>query len=233
MPGLQTTQATNMSPQPLDAVIIGPASAEYCVIWLHGLGADGHDFEPIVPELNFPQKPRTRFVFPHAPSRAVTLNQGYVMPAWYDIVAISDHAVQDEAGIRESAARIVTLLEREQARGVEAANIVLAGFSQGGAIAQHVALRYPRRLAGLLALSTYLPLAGSLAAEAAAENRGLPIFMAHGRYDPVVPLSMAETSRQLLVQQGYAVDWRVYPMEHSVLPEEIADISDWFAHCLG
>jgi phospholipase/carboxylesterase len=222
-----------MSLQPLDAVIIGPDNADYCVIWLHGLGADGYDFEPIVPELDFSQKSRTRFVFPHAPSRPVTLNQGYIMPAWYDIVAINEQAAQDEAGIRESATQIVTLLEREQARGVKTANIILAGFSQGGAIALHVALRYPHRLGGLLALSTYLPLAESLAAEAAAENLGLPIFMAHGRYDPVVPLKMAEASHQRLVEQGYRVDWRVYPMEHSVLPDEIADISDWLATCFG
>jgi len=222
-----------MSSELLDAVILGPSSADYSVIWLHGLGADGHDFEPIVPELDFPQRLRTRFVFPHAPSRPVTLNQGYVMPAWYDIVSIDEHAIQDEAGIRGSAARIVALLEREQAQGVKAGNIVLAGFSQGGAIAMHVALRYPRGLAGLLALSTYLPLAERLTIEMAAENRGLPIFMAHGRYDPVVPLGMAEASRRVLVEQGYSVDWRVYPMEHSVSPQEIADISDWLAQRLN
>jgi len=217
----------------LEAVIIGPETAENCVIWLHGLGADGHDFEPIVPELRFSQKSRTRFVFPHAPSRPVSLNQGYVMPAWYDILAIDDEAEQDQAGIRESAAQIVALMTREQERGIPPQRLVLAGFSQGGAIALHVALRYHQRLGGLLALSTYLPLAGYLAHEASAENRDLPIFMAHGQFDPVVPLALAEVSRQRLAQQGYDVDWHLYPMEHSVMPQEIADIGDWLEQRLA
>jgi len=221
-----------MSKKLLDAVIVGPDEAKYSVIWLHGLGADGHDFEPIVPELDFKTKAQTRFIFPHAPSRPVTLNMGYVMPAWYDIVAIDDQAIQDEAGIRETADRISDLITQEQQRGVASERIVIAGFSQGGAIALHLGLRYPQRLAGILALSSYLPLAQMLAQEAASANRKIPIYMAHGEYDPIVPITLAQQSRAHLTTLGYEVDWRVYPMEHSVCPQEIADISRWFDQVL-
>jgi phospholipase/carboxylesterase len=221
-----------MSEPLLDAVIVGPADASYSVIWLHGLGADGHDFEAIVPELRFHTKPRTRFIFPHAPARPVSINQGYVMPAWYDIVAIDDKAIQDEAGIRHSANQIMALIAQEHQRGVSSEHIVLAGFSQGGAIALHVGLRYPHRLAGVLALSTYLPLQDKVAGEASAANRGIPIYMAHGQYDPVVPLQLAQQSQRVLSELGYHIAWHLYPMEHSLIPTEIDDISAWFGNVL-
>lgn len=217
----------------LPAVRVGPAKARYSIIWMHGLGADGHDFEPIVPDLNFKQKPQTRFIFPHAPSLPVSWNNGYVMPAWYDIVAIGKDAPQDEVGIRKSQKAINALIENEITQGVPAKHIILAGFSQGGAIALHTALRYPHKLAGILALSTYLPLVDKLAGEASAENKNIPIFMAHGDYDPVVPIELAEMSRQKLMTLDYKVLWRTYPMEHGVLPDEINDISVWFEQTLG
>lgn len=211
----------------LDTVTVDAADARYSVIWLHGLGADGHDFEPIVPELAFRQKPHTRFIFPHAPSRPVTLNMGYEMPAWYDIFAIEAQAQQDEAGIRDAADSIHALIEREHARGVAHEHIVLAGFSQGGALALFQGLRNPQRLAGILAMSTYLPLSDHLAEELAPANAHTPIFMAHGSDDPVVPISLGRLSLQRLQQQGCAVQWHEYPMQHSVIPEEISDISQW------
>ena len=217
-----------MSDKLLDAVIVGPTDATYSVIWLHGLGADGHDFESLVPELHFKNKHRTRFIFPHAPARPVTLNQGYVMPAWFDIIAIDDKAAQDEAGIRQTANQIIALIAREHQRGVSSEHLVLAGFSQGGAIALHVGLRYPHRLAGILALSTYLPLLEKVADEASAANKDIPIYMAHGEYDPIVPLQLAQLSHRHVGELGYHVDWHVYPMEHSVIPPEIDDISAWF-----
>ena len=214
-----------MSGDLLDSVEIAPRGApELAVIWLHGLGADGHDFEPIVPELRL-RRP-VRFVFPHAPIRPVTINNGLEMRAWYDIVGF-DAAREDGAGIRASTAAVTRLLDREIERGVAAERIVLAGFSQGGAIALHLALRDPRRLAGVLALSTYLPLAASLGQEKSAANAALPIFMAHGEYDPVIELSHAVASRKILEREGYAVDWHVYPMPHSVCAPEIAAIAVW------
>ncbi len=216
-----------MSSPLLPAVKIGPADAQYSVIWLHGLGADGHDFEPIVPDLNFTHKNQTRFIFPHAPSIPVTINNGYVMPAWYDLAGISADAAQDEAGIRDTETKIQALIAHEMAQGVKPGNIVLAGFSQGGAIALHTGLRYSERLAGIVALSTYLPLHDQLAEQASEANRDIPIFMAHGEYDPVVPMSMAQLSRKQLIRHGYRVEWRTYPMEHGVLPQEIDDISVW------
>ncbi len=195
------------------------------VIWLHGLGADGHDFEPIVDELELPRA--IRFVFPHAPVRPVTINGGQRMRAWYDISSLGPGGPEDEAGIRASAAEIGALIDREQSRGLESARIVLAGFSQGGAVALHTALREPRRLAGVLALSTYLPLADTLHTERAIANRHTPILLAHGRLDPVIPFRLAEASRDRLLAEGYAVEWRSYEMPHSVCLEEIQDIADW------
>jgi len=197
------------------------------VIWLHGLGADGHDFEPVVPELRLPDDLPLRFVFPHAPIRPVTINAGMRMRAWYDIVAIDRRARQDEEGIRESSAATVELIEREKERGIPAARIVLAGFSQGGAVAIHTALRYPERLAGLIALSTWMPLGESLAGEGSAANRDLPVFMAHGRQDPMVPVALGEQTREALAAAGYPLDWQTYDMPHAVCPAEIADISAW------
>lgn len=216
----------------LKAVTVGATEARYSVIWLHGLGADGHDFEPIVPGLQFRQKPETRFIFPHAPVRPVTINQGYAMPAWFDIIALDAQATEDEAGIRAAADSVAALIAQEQQRGVPSEHIVLAGFSQGGALALHLGLRYSTRLAGILALSTYLPLADKIADEAAAANVQTPIFMAHGEYDPIVPLALAQLSRQRLQQLGYAPQWQTYPMEHSVMPREIDDISHWLEKVL-
>ncbi|HZF30425.1 MAG TPA: dienelactone hydrolase family protein [Gammaproteobacteria bacterium] len=197
------------------------------VIWLHGLGADGHDFEPIVPQLG--GAGAVRYVFPHAPHRSVTVNGGYVMRAWYDILGFEATAQEDAAGIRASAAAVTKLVDREIGRGVPAERIVLAGFSQGGAIALHTALRDPRTLGGVLALSTYLPLAATLASERSAANAGVPIFMAHGSADAVLPLTLAERSRRTLEGLGYTVDWQVYPMPHAVCQAEIEAIDRWLA----
>jgi len=204
-----------------------PAAA---VIWMHGLGADGNDFAPVVPELARGGLPAVRFVFPHAPMQPVTINNGYVMRAWYD-VSFGDlegkTKCADERGVRASQAAIEALIARENQRGIDARNIVLAGFSQGGAIALQTGLRHAERLAGVMALSTYLPLAGSLAAEASPANRDVPIFFAHGTDDPVIPFAMAAVSREQLAKSGYAVEWHEYPMQHSVCLEEIAAISTW------
>lgn len=198
---------------------------ELAVIWLHGIGADGHDFEPVVPELGLSFG--ARFVFPHAPVRPVTINGGLAMRAWYDIVSLDRPGPEDAAGIRASAAAVTRLIDAELERGLEAANVVVAGFSQGGALALHAALRERRRLAGVLALSAYLPLADTLAAERAAENRATPIFMAHGTEDPVVPLAFAERSRAHLAEAGYAIEWHTYPIGHGVAADELRAIGRW------
>lgn len=210
----------------LDAVELttGPAP-QISVIWLHGLGADGHDFEPIVPELGLDFA--ARFVFPHAPVRRVTINGGMAMRAWYDILGWGRQARQDAAGIHASAMAVGRLIDREVGRGIPAERIVLAGFSQGGAIALHTALRERRALAGVLALSTYLPLAETLADERSAANASLPILMVHGTADAVLPLALAESSRRVLADLGYHVDWRAYPMAHTVCLDEIALIAAW------
>ena len=197
------------------------------VIWLHGLGADGHDFEPIVPELGLNPDLRTRFVFPHAPSIPVTINMGLVMPAWYDI---RDDNLGDRAdlpGLCRSAEQVARLVAREGERGIPSGKIVLAGFSQGGAVALHLALRHPERLAGVLALSTYLVDEQSLEREAHPANAGLPIFQAHGSLDPMVPAGWGARARDRLTGLGYAVTWKTYPMMHAVCPEEIEDIGQW------
>ena len=209
-----------------------PAAA---VIWLHGLGADGNDFAPIVPELELGGLPAIRFVFPHAPMIAVTINNGYVMRAWYD-VRFGDlegkSRQADETGVRASQAAIGELIARENNRGIASRRIVVAGFSQGGAIALQCGLRYAERLAGVMALSTYLPLADSLPTEAAAANRDVPIFFAHGTQDPVIPLPLATLSRDTLAQLGYSVEWHEYPMPHSVCAEEMTDFSKWLRSAL-
>ena len=202
---------------------------EAAVIWLHGLGADGHDFEPIVPELRL-SKP-VRFIFPHAPVRPVTINNGMRMRAWYDIFQFGG-GPEDEKGIRESQGLLEKLVAAQKAKGIEARRIVLAGFSQGGAIVLQTGLRYPERLAGIMALSTYLPIAGALEKEKSAINRDLPIFMAHGLYDDIIPLKRAEQSKDLLVKAGYPVEWRTYPMPHSVCPPEIGHISEFLLRIL-
>ena len=205
----------------------------HAVIWLHGLGADGTDFGPVVEMFDAARLPPTRFVFPHAPMRPVTINGGMVMRAWYDILS-QDFAQrrEDPQGVIESAAQLEALIARENARGIDDANIVIAGFSQGGAIALYTALRHPKRVAGVLALSTYLPLADSLADEASEANRDVPIFMAHGRDDMVIPCRFAERSRDLLKSAGYAIDWQVYIVEHGLVMEEIRDIETWLRKVL-
>jgi phospholipase/carboxylesterase len=209
----------------MDAVEIetGP-KPRVTVIWLHGLGADGHDFEPVVPELELREP--VRFVFPHAPIRPVTINNGMRMRAWYDIFQFGG-GPEDEAGIRASQKLLEGMIAAEKGR-----KIVLAGFSQGGAIVLQTALRFPERLAGVLALSTYLPLASTLEKEASPANRDLPIFMAHGQYDDLIPLRRAEVSRDALVRQGYPVEWHSYPMPHSVCAPEIDAIGQFLAKVL-
>lgn len=218
--------------QPLEAIETETGERpDAAVIWLHGLGADGRDFEPIVPELRLPQRLSLRFVFPHAPIRPVTLNQGMRMRAWYDILQLGGGR-EDDPGIRASQKSIEDLIAREGTRGIAPGRVVLAGFSQGGAIALQTALRYGERLAGTLALSTYLPLAATLAAERNPANHDLPIFMAHGSQDPMIPADRARASRDALAALGYAVEWREYPMQHSVCLEEISDIAAWLTRVL-
>ena len=219
-------------PELLDAIEIETGkNPSTSIIWLHGLGADGNDFAPIVPELQLPEA-AIRFVFPHAPVQAVTINGGMRMRAWYDIAAGAIRR-EDERGVRASQALIETLIARENERGTDAKRLVLAGFSQGGAIALQAGLRHPQRIAGIMALSTYVPVGEKLAAEASAANRDVPIFMAHGTYDPVIPLAQAEQSRGLLQALGYPVEWRQYGMPHAVCPEELADVGAWLGTVLG
>jgi phospholipase/carboxylesterase len=207
------------------------ADPSWSVIWLHGLGADGHDFEPVVPELRLPGEPGWRFVFPHAPKRAVTINNGLVMRAWYDILSFDRGGPADEAGIRASAGLLDELIVRERSRGIGEGRIVVAGFSQGGAIALHGGLRSTERLAGIMALSTYLPLPQSFEAEVVHRsdraNTDVPIFMAHGRFDPVLSYEMGAESAARLREAGFGVEWHEYPMAHSVCAEEIAAIRAW------
>lgn len=203
------------------------------VIWLHGLGADGNDFAPLVPELALDGCPPIRFVFPHAPSIPVTLNGGYVMPAWYDIYGLNLVDRQDDQGIQKSEWAIQALIQNEVERGIPHERIVLAGFSQGCAMALHTGLRLPHRLAGIMALSGYLPLADRFPSERHAANAHTPVFMAHGTQDPVVVLQRGEDSRNALTKLGHPVDWHTYPMQHSVHPQEIADISAFLTRVLG
>jgi len=198
------------------------------IIWMHGLGADGHDFEPIVPEIPLPMP--VRYLFPHAPRQAVTINQGMVMRAWYDVTGQRD---EDDAGLRRSQRLVESLIAAERARGIPTRRIVLAGFSQGGAMTLQTGLRHPERLAGLMALSCYVPIASTVRAEAHDANRDVPIFMAHGTYDQVIPVERAEIGRDFLAKLGYGVEWHAYPMPHSVCAEEIADITAWLESVLA
>jgi phospholipase/carboxylesterase len=209
------------------------ARPDAAVVWLHGLGADGNDFVPIVEEMKLPESAAIRFVFPHAPVRPVTINAGFPTRAWYDIAGGDFATRADMTGVRASQAAIEALLEREKARGIAARRIVLAGFSQGGAIALYTGLRHRERLAGIVALSTYLVAADRLADEGTDANRDVPIFMAHGLYDPIVPVAAARRSRALLERLGYAVEWHEYPMPHSVAREELDDIGAWLARALA
>jgi len=211
-----------------ESVVLEPAAtADAAVIWLHGLGADGYDFVPIVDELRLPPTLAVRFVFPHARPRPVTINNGFVMRAWYDITGLGADRKEDDAGIRESAGLVNSYIEQQNARGVATDRIVLAGFSQGGAIALQASLRYPKRLGGVMALSTYLPLQGSVAAEASPANKAVPILMCHGLRDPMIAAAIGKASRDQLVSLGYTVEWQSYPMEHQVCMEEVLDISRW------
>lgn len=221
-----------MSLLPAEIVQTQP-SPTASVIWLHGLGADGHDFMPVVPQLDLPQDVGIRFVFPHAPARPVTINNGYVMPAWYDVYSLDLRQEQDRDGIVQSQQQLEQLIENEIDQGIAAERIVLAGFSQGGAIALYTGLRYPKRLAGIMALSTYLPLADTTETERAEVNNTIPIMMAHGEQDQTIVVEAGEESKQLLGELGYEVSWHTYPMEHSVCADEIGDISKWLSGVLA
>jgi len=212
-----------------DAVLLAPAAgaADAAVIWMHGLGADGFDFVPMVPELGLPDSARVRFVFPHADVRPVTVNAGYAMRAWYDIRELTPEGRDDEAGLATTRARIEQYIAAERAQGIDARRIVLAGFSQGGATALHVGLRHAERLAGIIALSCYLPLRDRLAGEVVAANRDTPILMCHGREDVVVLPAFGEMSRDALLAAGLPVEWRAYPMGHNLCRPEIFDIAAW------
>ena len=223
-----------MSAELLATVEVEPdRPADAAVVLLHGLGADGHDFEGVVPALQLPERPAIRWVFPHAPVRPVTINGGYRMRAWFDIMGFDRTARQDLSGIRAADEAVGALVRRERERGVRPDRLVLAGFSQGGALGLHAGLRQPDRLAGILALSTYLLMQSSLAAERHPANAAVPIFMAHGTDDPVIGLSLATHSRDHLLSLGYAVEWRSYPMGHQVSPEELADVREWLLRVLS
>jgi phospholipase/carboxylesterase len=206
---------------------------QVAVIWMHGLGADGNDFVPLVRELDLAGLPGIRFVFPHANTMPVTINGGYVMRAWYDISNADLARREDEAGLRASQAQVEALVAREKARGIPASRIILAGFSQGCAMALQTGLRHPETLAGLLCLSGYLPLSATLPAERSAASLATPVFMAHGRADNVVPFARAEQSRDLLASMGYQVEWHDYMMQHSLCLEEVQDISAWLRKVLA
>ena len=210
----------------VEAVVLEPpGNHDASIIWMHGLGADGHDFETIVPEFKLPADNGVRFIFPHAPMRPITINAGITMRGWYDIKELSKNREEDVAGIKESSVMITGLMDAERDKGIPSTRILLAGFSQGGAIALYCGLRYRQPLAGIIALSTYLALADELANEAVSENRGTEIFMGHGSTDPLIVLEQGELSRDRLLATGYKVDWHAYPMPHSVSAQEIADVA--------
>jgi phospholipase/carboxylesterase len=218
----------------LESITLDPPSpATACVIWMHGLGADGNDFVPMVPELGLPPDHSVRFVFPNAPTMPVTINGGYVMRAWYDIASAELDKRADEAGVRRSQAAINALIAQQVALGIKAERIVLAGFSQGGVIALQTGLRYPEKLGGIMALSTYLACADSVGAEASTANRNLPIFMVHGSIDPVIPIALAKLSKSRLETHGYKIEWHEYGMPHSVCAEEIDDIAAFLKRVLS
>jgi phospholipase/carboxylesterase len=225
---------TALAEELLSCVEIEPAvPAERSVLWLHGLGADGHDFEPIVPHLGIDPGLAVRFVFPHAPRIPVTINMGLIMPAWYDLTPDGSGWRHDERGIRRSAEQVRALIARENARGVPTGRIVLAGFSQGGAIALHLGLRYEERFAGLLALSTYLVLPETVEAERSEANRGISIFQGHGEWDPMVPVDRGREAHERLVELGYDAEFRAYRMQHEVNPDEIAHVGEWLGKRLA
>ena len=202
------------------------------IIWLHGLGADGNDFVPIVEELDLPDNLAIRFIFPHAPVRPITVNQGGLMPGWYDVISQDVASTEDEAGIRETTDAILQLCMEQEALGIASHRIIIAGFSQGGAIALHCGLRYPNPLAGIMALSTYLPLQNSLQDEASEANKATDIFMAHGLHDNVISAQFGKQSYRFIRDAGYSIHYHGYDMEHSVCMEEITEIGDWITDCL-
>ena len=221
-------------PTELNTLDIEPTTpAQSSVIWMHGLGADAHDFEPIIPELRLPQALGVRFVFPNAPVRPVTINGGMRMRAWYDILSIDLPRREDSAGVRDSEQAIKALIQRETARGIPLERVLLAGFSQGGAMALHTALRYPEKLAGILALSCYIPLASTLAGERHPANQDIPIFMAHGLRDEVIPISYGNAAVKQLESLGYTPQWHPYAMGHEVNWQEIKDVGQWLAKTLA
>ncbi|HSH86657.1 MAG TPA: dienelactone hydrolase family protein [Methylophilus sp.] len=213
----------------LESIIRHPQALNACVIWMHGLGADGHDFEPVVQMLNLPH---IRFILPHAPYRPVTLNNGYEMRAWYDIFGLQPDSPQDEVGIQEMQVTINAMIESEISKGIPSNRIVLAGFSQGGAMALYTATRFTQPLAGVLGLSTYLPLKNKLVSEQHPSNRQTPIWMAHGRADTVITLATAEASKEVLKAAGYSLEWHEYAMAHSVCEQEINDIRSFLLRVL-
>ena len=234
MPGVICGILCRMNTNLPDVVEINPAATpQASIIWLHGLGADGNNFAPLIPQLGIVDALAVRVVLPHAPQRAVTINNGMVMRAWYDISAADFSATEDGPGIHESARLLDALIRREVEGGVPAERILLAGFSQGAAVALHTGLRYPQRLAGILVLSAYLPLAATLEQERCGANGDIPVMLAHGKQDPVVPVSWALKTRNYLQQLGYPVEWREYPMQHAVCPEEVGDIREWIVSVLG
>jgi phospholipase/carboxylesterase len=218
-----------------DAVVLAPAAgaADAAVIWLHGLGADGYDFVPMIPELNLPETARVRFVFPHAPVRPVTVNAGHAMRAWYDIRELTPEGRDDEAGLEDTRKRVEGYIARERAAGIDAGRIVLAGFSQGGAAALHVGLRHAETLGGIIALSCYLPLRARLPTELHPANQATPILMCHGREDVVVLHAFGEQSRDVMLAAGLNVEWRQYSVGHGLCGPEIFDVSAWLAYHLN
>lgn len=217
----------------LETIQINPTTNHRAsVIWMHGLGADGHDFESIVPELKLPPELGVRFIFPHAPIRPVALSGGMPVRAWFDIYGLSIETPQDEAGIRQAQHSINQLIEKELQDGITTERIVLAGFSQGGAVALQAGLRYPKRLGGILGLSTYLPLAHLLPTEINTANQQTPLLLAHGSQDSIVPVQWGELSRDILLGLGYSPEWYVYPMMHTVCEKEIQDIAHWLERVL-
>ncbi|HVK93172.1 MAG TPA: alpha/beta hydrolase [Noviherbaspirillum sp.] len=223
-----------MSNSPLETIQIETTSnPTVSIIWLHGLGADGNDFVPIVRELDLRDCPGIRFIFPHAPTMPVTINNGYVMRAWYDILGTDIARREDEAGLRKSQALVEQLIATEKERGIPAERIMIAGFSQGCAMTLQAGLRHPEKLAGLLCLSGYLPIHATIEAERHPANHDTPIFLAHGRGDPIIPIDRAEKSRDMLQALGYSVEWHEYMMPHSVCAEEIDDISAWLRRVLA
>ncbi len=217
----------------LSKIEINPVSSVTAtVIWLHGLGASGHDFEPIVAELSLPQDSGIRFIFPHAPVQPVTLNGGIPMPAWFDIYGLDRYARQDEKGIQASEQAIIELIEAENQRGISSERIILAGFSQGGALALYLGLRYQLSLAGIMGLSTYLPLEQQLKAQLNLANQSTPVFLAHGFYDTILPYSIGRITYEMLAANNYSVEWHDYLMEHQISADEIGDISAWLLRVL-